>query len=204
MSHANINLMFPSLTYETEYLLTDEDNQKLIDKCLELKDECEGNAPWSCDIWTSFNYSELNLYNYEWFKPFMEAVESHVASFLHELYEVSDETHRINLVNCWFNESSKGQYQEQHTHPMSHLSFVYYLKAPEGTKGTRFYSTRDVMYDVSLIASSKSDMTKSSYYVPAEQQKLVIFESSIPHSTPHHTIDETRITISGNYILEAK
>ena len=88
----------------------------------------------------------------------------------------------------WFNVYTKGDYQETHQHIGSFISCVYFLKARQD--GANLYF-KPPYYDTHLDVP----------YVKhkAEEGKLVMFRSFIPHGVEKHNSDENRITLAYNF-----
>jgi len=204
MSDMTIHPIFPCLVAEIDNVLTEEENEKLYQECMNLRYECEGKQPWHCNIFSTFSYNELNLMNFEWFQAFIQKVAENTVEYLQTIYRENEKAD-LTISNCWFNISSKGDFQERHIHSRSHVSFVYYLKAPKGSNGTTFYNTYENMFSINQILKPKEDtriFTSDAFHTPADERKLVLFQSHIPHMTLQHEIDEERVSISGNFTVK--
>ena len=88
----------------------------------------------------------------------------------------------------WFNVYTKGDYQEQHQHIGSFISCVYFLKARQDGASIYF---RPPYYD--------THTNQSSIKHKAEEGKLLMFRSFIPHGVGKHDSDEDRITLAYNF-----
>ena len=88
----------------------------------------------------------------------------------------------------WFNVYTKGDYQETHQHIGSFISCVYFLKARQDGASIYF---RPPYYD--------THTNQSSIKHKAEEGKLLMFRSFIPHGVGKHDSDEDRITLAYNF-----
>ena len=88
----------------------------------------------------------------------------------------------------WFNVYTKGDYQETHQHIGSFISCVYFLKARQDGASIYF---RPPYYD--------THTNQSSIKHKAEEGKLLMFRSFIPHGVEKHNSDENRITLAYNF-----
>ena len=88
----------------------------------------------------------------------------------------------------WFNVYTKGDYQEPHQHIGSFISCVYFLNARQDGASIYF---RPPYYD--------THTNQSSIKHKAEEGKLLMFRSFIPHGVGKHDSDEDRITLAYNF-----
>ena len=82
------------------------------------------------------------------------------------------------ITALWGNIYHKGDYTASHDHLPGVYSFVYYVKAPEGSAPLIFEDLGEVWYP--------------------KEGDLVLFPAHLKHSEPEHTIDEDRLSIVGN------
>lgn len=106
----------------------------------------------------------------------------------------------IELHESWCHITRDGGYHDMHTHPDSSWSAIYYLDIgdmkPNSTNGVnRFYNSNRNMY-VDLGTAYMSANT--SLDVEAEDGKLVIFPSWVPHSAITYRGDLDRLVIAIN------
>lgn len=171
-------------------IISQDYNDELILKCYGLRTQlANGSDPWLCDIYTSFQ--STNLWEFPEFELLLQVMNQKVQEFGEQLNGMEIET---KCVDAFFNISGKGQYQEQHIHPMSHISAIYYLKAPEGSAPTVFKKPyTNMMYYPNPLFPKESES-----YDPVER-RLVLFPSYLPHLVDQQKINQDRITIAANY-----
>ena len=87
----------------------------------------------------------------------------------------------IRLNNFWANVYYKGDYAIPHCHRPNDFSFAYFVKA-------KWYDSPLVFPDTGVRIRPK-------------EGRFVIFPSYLIHGGPKHRFKETRITLSGNYLI---
>ena len=170
--------------------IVDEDyNSQIIERLVEIQGaNPEPRQSWVCDVYTSHNMFDLQ--QDDLFTPLLTRQAELVYEFANGF---TNEKHKAaTLLNSWFNISKKHQYQDQHIHTNSHISTVYYAKAPEGSAATIFKSP---VIDMCSFGSSFQNEVS----IPPKERSLVMFCSNTPHLTGQQTIDETRITVASNF-----
>lgn len=184
--------IFAEPIYQVNDIISEEENQKLIDECYRLQAITEsGHSSWDCDIYTTHGSGDSLIFN-SVFDEFHRTMKKHVDAYC-------EETKAGYSVNCgysWFNIASMGHYQEQHLHPGYRISAVYYARSPVGSSGTKFKSP----YDNQLgdMYGGDSPFGKVHMTSPVERS-LLIFPSHLPHWVPLGTNMEDRITLASNW-----
>ena len=87
----------------------------------------------------------------------------------------------LKVSNFWANVYEKGDYAQPHDHKPNDYSFAYFVKSK--------------WYDSPLI------FTDSRKRIRPKEGKFVIFPAYLYHHVPKHRYDDTRITLSGNLML---
>ena len=88
---------------------------------------------------------------------------------------------RLKCINFWANVYEKGDYAQSHCHKPMDFSFAYFVKAK--------------WYDSPLI------FTYSGKRVRPKEGRFVAFPAYLKHHVPKHRYNDTRITLSGNLII---
>ncbi len=107
----------------------------------------------------------------------------------------------------WANVSSGSDFQSFHTHPGWSLSAVYYVKVPDHSKLVgdagciQFdeFSNKQQSYN-SVILKDLIGPTRQS--IKPNPGMLIVFPSYIPHSVYPTGLDEERISVAFNFIIE--
>lgn len=189
----NVERFFGTPIAMIDELISKEYHMEVVDRLLQLQQQTEEKEKgWVCDVYSTHNTFDLQQDSF--FNDFLIAQTEKVYEFAHEL--TNEKGKPAKLLNSWFNVSDKHQYQDQHIHTNSHISSVYYAKAPEGSAPTIFKSPYVDMY--SFGSSQYNDIT-----VPPKERSLLIFCSNTPHLTGKQNIDAERITVASNYLIGA-
>ena len=186
-----IQNLFAEPIYHALDVISEEENQKLIDECYRLSKVTQnGAACWDCEIYTSFTSESLseNLV----FDVLTNATQEHIDKFREEVGFQAP----LSSAYSWFNIASPGDYQEQHTHQGYWFSSIYYMKVPEGAGVTRFKSPYE--NQMGEVFGMDSPYNKMHTVEPVERS-LVIFGSHLPHWVPRGRTMEDRITVAGNW-----
>jgi len=192
-----INAHFPTLVYYAYDVVSKDDHQKIINKCDELRGDIleEKPAGWFCDVKSS--YHKKSLANTQPFRKLILGIERHIKIFCQHL---DAHPSKIKCDHAWINASGPGQFQEEHTHPNSNISAIYYLKAPDGAAGTIFKNPF-TKHSTLPIKNYKMETTQETGYAP-EPGKLLLFESFVPHLTEVHGLDKERMTFAANFTVK--
>lgn len=174
-------------------LVDEEYNQEVktrLQEIQEVRPEAKANWP-TCDVYTT--HSMFDLMQDKAFDELLAAQKYQVDKFVDSITaDNSDKS--CELLNSWFNVSAEGHYQEQHIHSNSHISTIYYAKAPEGSAATVF---KPLVPDTMTFGS----ILNESVVVPPVERSLLIFLSNVPHLTGKHKLRDTRITVASNYMV---
>ena len=187
-----IKEIFAEPMYHAMEIISEEENQKIIDECYRLQAITEsGHLGWDCDIYTTFGSGDPLNFN-RVFDKLHEVTKEHIDKFKEEAKGSYD----LECNNAWFNIAGAGQFQEQHLHPGSWFSAIYYVRVPEGSSGTKFKTPYD--NQMGEIFGSNSPYNRHHRVDPIERS-LLIFPSHLPHWVPWGKNTEDRITIASNW-----
>jgi hypothetical protein len=107
---------------------------------------------------------------------------------------------KIQILNIWENKYTENSFQEKHTHPHSHFSFVIYKDVVEGK--TIFFNPAINLIESYYPGSSffnKTNFFKLEFEPKCRKDQIVIFPSFLEHMVKK--IDNS-VTISGNIIIK--
>ena len=108
----------------------------------------------------------------------LTTLEKWIYSLIKNNYDLKG--YSLKFVDTWYARYDKNNYAYEHQHPLSWLSFVYFVKCPRG--------------------SSPLILNTSGKRIRAEEGKIVIFPSWIRHSVPKNRCDD-RVVVAGNIML---
>ena len=190
----NVEMWFPVVIYKKENLLSQEENDKLAEHSLEIKNTNLSGG----DEWMGGTYNTHGTHNVSKdliFSPLISLITSHVNDFakMHNCNANYDSNY------SWLNISDAGNFQEFHTHNGSIFSAVYYIAAPEGSGRIVFEDPKepDMMPLKSVQDKNQLSYTRISY--APTQGMLIIFRSYLRHLVEIGTNETPRISIALNF-----
>jgi uncharacterized protein (TIGR02466 family) len=178
----------------------DNPNHKKIDiKLIKVCNNLQKKIKKGGDHWISNKtYNTLDNYNIHKdknFKTLYDWIFQCVIEYANKLKYKPD----FKCVGSWFNVYKKNDYQEFHTHSMSSLSAVYFLKSdPEKSSKIYFRVREDDTLSDPVITYLDSINYPLVWY-KAVPGRLLIFKSSLPHSVAMSNEDDTRISLAFNF-----
>jgi len=196
MSNIELNNWFPTtigIDYYPNHFL---EKDKLIKYCYDIKSKVKpGGRGWVSnetyntsedqhDIVSDDRFINLNKFVVKSVKKYLDQVSLRKKTF---------------LADGWLNVYNKHNYQETHRHNGYVISCIYFLKVPENSAGTVFYSPFKEMV---INDNDYRDINKrpSGHLIyKAEESKLLIFRSYLEHGVELHKTDEDRITLAYNF-----
>lgn len=113
------------------------------------------------------------------------------------------QTDKIKITLCWGNKSTRNSKHQNHYHPNSLYSGIFYLTS--GGAKTVFYDPVNYRNEamIKVFGNNINPNPNKAEIIP-EKGKLVIFPSWFRHSTENHEEDSTRWSISFNTLPYGK
>lgn len=102
----------------------------------------------------------------------------------------------MRIESAWTSIYGKGHFIPRHTHPLSHLSMVFYAAATEGT-GRLIFENPAVAHFQHFYPPEICWMPYR-FSVQPKKGMFVVFPSYMVHSTEPHDSDEQRVIYSAN------
>ena len=106
------------------------------------------------------------------------------------------------ITSSWLNSTEKGQFHHEHYHTNSIVSAVFYIDANEETDNIVFHKQNINPISISVKNDEYNQYNAESYSVVAQTGMLILFPSSLRHSVPSVTSDETRVSLSFNTFVK--
>jgi len=122
-------------------------------------------------------------------------VQSCVSEYFSKLYAPKNKV-SLRVTQSWLNYSKPGEWHHKHNHPNSFISGVLYMKAAKESDKIYFY--KDGYQTFEIPASSFNPFNSTSWWLPVETGKLILFPSSLTHSVQKVEGEHTRISLSFN------
>lgn len=131
------------------------------------------------------------------FDPFVQYITATTREFIHQLgYRINIDPKRFNVVaNCM----KYGDYHEKHPHPMSLVSGVFYLQAPEGSAPIRVFDPRTFRNFLLFKTEEPKPTNVGSIEFKPKEGELILFESWLEHAVPKNESKKERIALVFNY-----
>lgn len=100
------------------------------------------------------------------------------------------------ITQSWINKSSFGQEHQEHSHPNSILSGVFYFALDDDMPCMKFQRP----HPGNLLLKYHTLNERNNYHrlVPAKTAELILFPSDLRHSVSRNTSNNTRISLSFN------
>lgn len=182
--------LFAFPIYIAEDIISEEENQKLIEESYRLKEITpDGSACFDCRLYSTFSQGSLTL------EPAFDNLHKVFTTHIEKFKEEAGCEIPVSAGNSWLNIVGIGDYQEQHIHQSYYFSSVYYMKIPKGSAPTRFKAP---------FESQMGELFGKTPYLSFDdvqpiERSLVIFPSYLPHYVPSGSNLEDRITIATNW-----
>ena len=105
---------------------------------------------------------------------------------------------QFGLTNSWASIYGEGHFVPEHTHPMAHLSVVFYAAATEGTGEIIFNNPAYSSYAMTYGGGAGGSLFNDKFPVSPKKGMMIVFPSFIPHGTRPHEDTEERVIFSVN------
>jgi uncharacterized protein (TIGR02466 family) len=182
-------------TYISADSISGIDNSSFEQRIKKIYDMLEGkmSSDWQCETFnTLFDY---NLLDDEFFDDFHKKITEKVGIFLQNFGP--SKGYKPVCKTSWFNVAFPGQNQEFHIHANSHISAVYYVKAPKNSGDIIFDSPMKTMFPLPY-----KDYSETRLFRTPVAGDVVMFKSNVSHMVATNKSDDVRISISMNFTVE--
>jgi uncharacterized protein (TIGR02466 family) len=182
---------------------TDNLNARLSRECRQLSVEDIAGIKWSATNYPGGYTSYNSLARMHRMSPTFAALEkridAHVRAFANALdFDLAGR--KLSMTDCWVNVMTRQVVHGLHLHPLASLSGTYYVRTPRGCSGLKFEDPRLDRFMASPPRKARARRENRVWVtVPAEQGKLVMFESWLRHEVAPNPTEAERISISFNY-----
>ena len=103
---------------------------------------------------------------------------------------------KMVLTQSWVNKSKKGEFHQEHSHPNSIISGVWYPKINEKLPPIEFIKSDKT--GVNLSFDDYNMFTNERFMIPLKNGELILFPSNLSHCVSPNQCDEERISLSFN------
>jgi uncharacterized protein (TIGR02466 family) len=178
-------------------------NARLLRECRQLALDDSAGQAWSKTNYPGGYTSYNSVARMHRMSPSFAALERridlHVRTFARTLdFDLAGR--KLAMTDCWVNVMSRQVVHGLHLHPLASLSGTYYVRTPRGCSGLKFEDPRLERFMAAPPRKVNARRENRLWVtVPAEQQRLVMFESWLRHEVAPNQTDAERISISFNY-----
>lgn len=120
--------------------------------------------------------------------------------FSEYLRVVGKSTIGMRLDSAWTSIYGRGHFVPQHTHPMSHLSIVFYAAARQGTGEIVFENPARAHFQ--HFYPPEISWMPYRFSIQPKKGMFVVFPSYLVHNTEPHESDDLRVIYSANVQLQ--
>jgi len=178
---------------------TDLNNKEMADYCLSIKNKDNGRSISNQGGWQSNDLQGIHLPLNKLFKEVTTAVNI----FAKDLQFPSQK-----IDNIWININGYKDYNQEHRHPNSNFSGVYYVQTSTECGELSLVNPNVAImesYWWPTIKDNDNSRTNLNWNMPAESGKLYVFPSWLPHRvTPNMDKNKVRISLSWNTIAQGQ
>jgi uncharacterized protein (TIGR02466 family) len=187
-------MWFPVAIYQEHDLISQEENDKLINYSLDLQKKVPpGGEDWYGNTYNTHGTYDLN--KDAKFRSLLNLISMHVNQFA----KMHNSESTYNISYAWLNVNKENTYQELHTHNACIFSCSYYLLAPPGCGGIVFEDPKEPdMFPLRSI-SEKNHLSYTRIQYPATTRTLIAFRSYLRHMVQPGTNTDPRISIAVNF-----
>jgi uncharacterized protein (TIGR02466 family) len=178
-------------------------NSRLLRECRQLAAEDGGGRAWSVTNYPGGYTSYNSLARMHRMSPTFAALEKRVDTHVRKFANTLDfdlTARKLTMTDCWVNVMTRQVVHGLHLHPLATISGTYYVRTPRGCSGLKF---EDPRLDRFMAAPPRKVRArrdnKAWVMIPAEQGRLVLFESWLRHEVAPNPTEAERISISFNY-----
>ena len=163
-----------------DYMFSDNVKEQVLSHLKYCNPIPQDNSNVKASIHTEWDWEPNNITFRDLKSHITEEIERHFRPG----YMTSGHIDRLKCFNFWANVYEKGEYANSHDHRNYDFSFAYFVKCNS--------------------QSAPLILDDSKKRINAKEGRFIAFPSFLKHSVPVHRSDETRITLSGNFVLKDK
>jgi len=182
---------FPTIIYAEDFKL---DTNQLAENIIQWSKEDPGVAKTNRNAW----HSTTDMQNRPEYKPLIDEL----FKMINQVFEEEFLTRGAALGNMWANINPPGGYNQPHVHPNAVFSGVYYVKAPPNSGRLVCQDPRPGI-QTCMPDRKKEQVPKHLWRdvrIEPKENRAIMFNSWLWHSVEPNMSNETRISVSYNFI----
>jgi uncharacterized protein (TIGR02466 family) len=200
-----VQTLFPTRVYTAKLAGSAANtlNTRLLRECRVLAEDDTAGRLWSQANYpggyTSYNSAARMHRMSPTFAALEKRIDAHVRGFARRLdFDLAGR--KLVMTDCWVNVMTHQVVHGLHLHPLASLSGTYYVRTPRGCSGLKFEDPRLERFMAAPPKKARARRENKVWVtVPAEQGKLVLFESWLRHEVAPNPTEAERISVSFNY-----
>ena len=184
---------FPTIIYAEDFKL---DTNQLAENIIQWSKEDPGVAKTNRNAW----HSTTDMQNRPEYKPLIDEL----FKMVNQVFEEEFLTRGAALGNMWANINPPGGYNQSHVHPNAVFSGVYYVKAPPNSGRLVCQDPRPGI-QTCMPDRKKEQVPKHLWRdvrIEPKENRAIMFNSWLWHSVEPNMSNETRISVSYNFIQD--
>ena len=191
----NIVDLFPTPLYVATDVLTEEENQELVDHIISIQDKQPGRGK---DLWHSGIGSPKNSFGLDIKDKQFDLILKRAHYHMEQYTKTIKADVRMDYMNkeWWWNLYEGHNYQEYHNHVPHLFSGVYYAKVPPGSSDIKF---RHPAWSLYIPHQNQTAYNSDACNFKLYERVMIIFPSSLLHCVACGQNTEPRISFSFNY-----
>ena len=182
---------FPTIIYAEDFKL---DTNQLAENIIQWSKEDPGVAKTNRNAW----HSTTDMQNRPEYRPLIDEL----FKMVNQVFEEEFLTRGAALGNMWANINPPGGYTQPHVHPNAVFSGVYYVKAPPNSGRLVCQDPRPGI-QTCMPDRKKEQVPKHLWRdvrIEPKENRAIMFNSWLWHSVEPNMSNETRISVSYNFI----
>ena len=182
---------FPTIIYAEDFKL---DTNQLAENIIQWSKEDPGVAKTNRNAW----HSTTDMQNRPEYRPLIDEL----FKMVNQVFEEEFLTRGATLGNMWANINPPGGYNQPHVHPNAVFSGVYYVKAPPNSGRLVCQDPRPGI-QTCMPDRKKEQVPKHLWRdvrIEPKENRAIMFNSWLWHSVEPNMSNETRISVSYNFI----
>ncbi|TXH05054.1 MAG: hypothetical protein E6R07_05490 [Nevskiaceae bacterium] len=200
-----IQAWFPTLIYAERLLARGGQafNAELLRECQQIRDYDRAGRRWSQRNYPGGYTSYGSMDRLHRFSSTFDALRQHLDRHVRRYARALDWDllgGRLEMSDCWINIMPRGAVHSFHLHPQSVISGTYYVQTPRGCPGLKFEDPRLSRLMAAPPRRAQARQAQQAHITyPAEQGKVILFESWLRHEVSMSQTARERVSISFNY-----
>lgn len=142
------------------------------------------------------------ILNNKIFKNLKKEINLFIKDYFNKIIDPIDNI-SFYITQSWLNYTEKNEFHQQHEHPNSLVSGVFYINCMEQFDKILFY--KEKTYEQIKITPKNWNLFNSSmWWIPVKTGDIILFPSSLSHMVETKQGDNTRISLAFNIFIKGK